>query len=62
MRFFVRNFGGRPAQCFRREHVDGVIDTLVDSAEVVPGFWIFVRICRPLPYFFIQSLMKQNEM
>jgi hypothetical protein len=28
MAFFVRNFGGRPAKCFGRVHVDEMIDTL----------------------------------
>ena len=28
MAFFVRNFGGRPAKCFGRVHVDDMIDTL----------------------------------
>jgi len=28
MKFFVRNFGGRPAVCFGVSHVDDVIDTL----------------------------------
>ena len=38
MKFFVRNFGGRPAQCLGREHVDEVIDTLARvQTELFPN-------------------------
>jgi len=38
IKFFVRNFGGRPAQCFGREHVFEVIDTLARiQTELFPN-------------------------
>jgi hypothetical protein len=38
MAFFVRNFGGRPAACFGREHLDDMIDTLAKvQKQLFPG-------------------------
>ncbi|KAJ3565396.1 hypothetical protein NP233_g7655 [Leucocoprinus birnbaumii] len=37
MAFFVRNFGGRPAQCFGRQHVIEVTKTLVRVQQEIIG-------------------------